>query len=148
MRWTEEQLADHQAKQGKDTFQQLIESKGVNPTEDVEHLAVAQYLNRLGLRWVHVPNEGKRSPKTGARLKAVGMRAGFPDICIFDAPPLNPCAKGVCIELKRQRGGKVTDDQRYWLAELGLRGWVTTVAEGANEAIEFLKAQGWRIEQR
>ena len=145
MRWTEEQLTDYQARQGKDHFQQLIESKGFNPSEDAEHLAVARYLNLLGLRFIHVPNEGKRSPKAGARLKAMGMKAGFPDFCIFDAPPLAPCAKGVCIELKRQKGGKVSDEQRYWLAELEIRGWRTTVAEGANEAIEYLRDLGWRI---
>lgn len=145
MRWTEEKLAEHQAKRGVDAFQTLIESKGFNPHEDVDHLAVARYLNLLGLLWQHSPNGGKRTPVAGAKLKQMGMRKGFPDFQIFDAPPLYPCAKGVCIELKRQKGGTVSDEQRYWLAELGRRGWLCTVAEGAGEAIEYLRGMGWHI---
>ena len=143
MRWSAEQLADYEARHGRDAFPALVASKGANPVEDVDHLAVARYLDLLGVLWQHSPNEGKRSPKTGAKLKQMGMRQGFPDFQIFDAPPLYPCAKGVIIELKRQKGGKVSDDQRYWLAELGRRGWVATVAEGANEALDYLRSLGW-----
>jgi len=142
---TEEELADYQAKRGKDTFQQLIESKGFNPTEDVEHLAVARYLNLLGVLWVHCPNEGKRSKAAGGRLKAMGMKAGFPDFLILDAPPYNHTCKGVAIELKRQKGGKVSDEQRQWLDDLRHRGWMAEVMEGANDAITWLRSLGWRI---
>lgn len=145
MRWTEEKLAEHQAKRGVDTFQALIESKGFNPAEDVDHLAVARYLDTLGLLWQHSPNSGKRNVVAGAKLKQMGMRRGFPDFQIFDAPPLHPNAKGVCIELKRARGGRVSDEQRYWLAELGLRGWLAEVCEGASEAITYLQGLGWVI---
>jgi hypothetical protein len=147
MRMTEEQLADLQARRGKDTFQQLINSKGFNPKEDVEHMAVARYLNLLGVLWVHVPNEGKRSKAAGARLKAMGMRPGFPDFLIFDRPPNHSGINGVAIELKRVKGGKVSPEQRECLDELLQRGWMAMVKEGANEAIEMLRTLGWRIEQ-
>jgi len=147
VRWSEEKLAEHLAKQGKDGFSDLVKSKGDNPREDVEHLAVAGYLNLLGICWQHSANEGKRSPREGAKLKALGLQPGFPDILILDAPPLHPCVKGAAIEMKRQRGGKVSDDQRKWLANLEQRGWLCMVAEGANEAIEWLRSMGWRIEK-
>ena len=52
----------------------------------------------------HIPNEGKRSRATGGRLRAEGLKAGVPDICL-------PVACGGChglyIELKRQHGGRL-----------------------------------------
>lgn len=30
----------------------------------------------------HIPNEGKRSLKEGARMKAEGLKAGVPDLCL------------------------------------------------------------------
>lgn len=30
----------------------------------------------------HVPNEGKRSAYTGARMRSEGLRAGVPDLCL------------------------------------------------------------------
>lgn len=142
---TEAELADLQARRGVDTFQDLIRANGFNPKEDVEHAAVCRYLDTLGILYMHAANEGKRSPRTGANLKRLGMRPGFPDLQIFDAPPLHPDAKGVCIEMKRTKGGKVSDEQRYWLAELGLRGWLAEVCEGANSAIGYLQSLGWKI---
>ena len=49
----------------------------------------------------HIPNEGKRSPQTGAKLKRMGLSPGVPDICL-------PVARGgysaLYIELKRTKG--------------------------------------------
>lgn len=144
-RFSEEWYVEHQAKQGKDAFQQIIDKAGFNPTEDVDHMAVARYLDILGILYIHVPSEGKRKPSTGAKLKAMGSPKGFPDFQIFDSPPLSPCCKGVCIELKRQKGGRVTDEQRRWLEALRQRGWMAEVMEGANAAITWLQSLGWRI---
>ena len=30
----------------------------------------------------HIPNEGKRPPATGARLKSMGLKSGVPDVCL------------------------------------------------------------------
>lgn len=144
--WSEEWLASHQAKQGKDAFQALIESKGFNPVESVDHLCVARYLDALNLFWLHIVNEGKRKGSTGAKLKAMGMKAGASDFLIFDAPPLYPCAKGVALELKRTKGGTVQDNQNEFLGKLKQRGWITAVTCGASETLEFLRGLGWRIE--
>lgn len=147
-RFTEEWYVQHQAKQGKDAFQQIIDRNGFNPHEEVDHMAVARYLDILGLLYIHVPSEGKRKKSTGGKLKAMGAPKGFPDFQIFDAPPLNPCAKGVCLELKRQKGGKITDDQRQWIEALRQRGWIAEISEGANAAIAWLQSLGWYIDKR
>jgi hypothetical protein len=143
--WSGSDLAAYNARQGKDAFQQLIDSKGFNPKEEVDHMAVARYLNTLGLFWLHVPNGGRRGKAEAGKLKAMGTLAGASDFIVFDAPPLLPCAKGVALELKRTKGGKVSEEQAAFLVKMEARGWVTCVAHGANEALDFLRGLGWRI---
>src|SRR5699024_2367061 len=62
----------------------------------------------------HVPNEGKRSARQGARMRAEGLRAGVPDICL---PVPRGGYSALYIELKAGRN-KPTDDQLAWLAAL------------------------------
>lgn len=83
------------------------------PSEGQLHRAVVKWLEwqeQLGrLTFAHVPNEGRRSRITGARLKALGMRAGFPDLVLF-----GHFGCGV-IELK-SKDGKVRPNQIEWAA--------------------------------
>lgn len=108
------------------------------PTEDQEQRIVAQFLDLIGFRWSHTPNEGKRNVINGARLKAAGMKRGCPDILIFDRPPDSDYV-GVAIELKRQKGGRLSDEQREWLDALSDRGWLARCCKGADEAIKFVR---------
>ena len=45
----------------------------------------------------HVPNEGKRSAITGARMKQAGLKAGVPDVCL---PTAHGGYIGLYIEMK------------------------------------------------
>ena len=82
-----------------------------------------------------IPNGGLRSKATAAKLKAEGVKAGVPDICL-------PVAKGeyhgLFIELKAGRN-KPTPTQVQWHARLSYEGYRVTVCWGwkaAREAIE------------
>ena len=92
-----------------------------------EHLvqkAIAQYLDMRGVCWFAVPNGGQRNKIVAAKLKAEGVKAGVPDICIIHdgmayflevkKPKTGDSAKGqlsknqkVMIEKIRQAGGEV-----------------------------------------
>jgi len=74
-----------------------------------------------------IPNGEARSRATGARLKAEGVSAGVPDLCIP--------AWGVWIEMKRaDNGGTVSASQRDWHDYLrGVRQTVI-VAHGCADA--------------
>jgi hypothetical protein len=112
-----------------------------SPTEAQEMAVLADYLDACGFLWCHVPNERKCSPRAGARLKRLGVKAGVPDVLIFDLPPhmdRRECA-GIAIELKRERGGALSDAQRQWLEELRKRRWIAEVCHGAQEAFELLQ---------
>ena len=119
------------------------------PTEREEQVKLAKYLDSLGLLWCHVPNEGhggygKGAQIKGARLRAEGLKSGVPDVLVF-----NQCSvvsdkeelhrAGCAIELKRQKGGRVSEDQKRWLEELEKRGWVCKVCKGFDEVHQVLK---------
>ena len=113
------------------------------PTEDQEQAAVAKFLDLIGVTWCHVPNGGARSKATAGRLKAHGVKAGVPDVLIFTPPPKRPGAVGVAIELKRVRGGRLSEEQKHWLEKLSVVGWITGRCNGAGEVIDFCKAMGY-----
>lgn len=79
----------------------------------------------------HIPNEGKRSAATGARMREGGMRKGVPDICL-PVPRGNYAA--LYIELKRRDGGRVSEDQRAWIDALNRAGNRAVICRGWDEA--------------
>ena len=105
------------------------------PTEKTEHLNVAQYLRFRGVMFNHSPNEGKRDIHTGAQLKQMGMRPGFPDFFIYEA---RNGYHGLAIELKRIKGGTVSVTQKQCLQELNDRGYKAEVARGFDEARKII----------
>ena len=113
------------------------------PTERQEQVRVTKLLDQLGLLWCHVPNEGhgrrgKEGAIRGARLRAEGLKSGVPDVLIFDKNS-RPGSVGLAIELKRVKGGRVSEDQKRWLEELEKRGWVCRVCRGFDEVHQVLK---------
>lgn len=83
----------------------------------------------------HIPNEGKRSHKTGERMKAEGLKSGVPDICL---PVACGGHHGLYIELKRVKNSRVTVAQMAWIEALTRQGYVAAVCRGADEAIELI----------
>ena len=126
-------------------------TKSKNPEEWTEaqiQRAIANVLDRLNISWCHVPNEGKRNKIAGNMLRAAGLKSGVPDILIFSKAPSKPQARGTAIELKRSKGGRVSDNQKDWLEKLDECDWHTAVCHGYDATIKelerlgFLKKQG------
>ena len=63
------------------------------------------------LTYLHVPNEGKRMPHTGAYLKAQGLRAGAPDLIVW--PKNKPTLQ---IELKSWTGRQSEAQKNFEVA--------------------------------
>lgn len=120
---------------------------GPVPLERQEQAAIAKWLDlALGsMGWCHVPNGGSRHRVEAARLTGQGVKAGVPDLLIFRRPPFRPEVRGVAIELKRRRGGRVSDEQRAWLTELAAEGWLAMTAHGWDEARAFLESLGFKL---
>lgn len=112
------------------------------PSEEHEQYVVVQWMEYRRITFIHVPNGGKRNYLTGAKLKAQGVKAGFPDLIIFDIPPKRPGYRGVAIEMKRL-DGRATEVQKEWLKKLKELGWFAVVCEGADKAIKVLEELGF-----
>lgn len=83
----------------------------------------------------HIPNEGKRSRLTGARLKEAGLKSGVPDVHL-------PVARGeyigLYIELKYGRN-KPTENQKRWLRALREARHLTAVCYGWEQAKDLIE---------
>ena len=79
----------------------------------------------------HIPNEGKRSIMQAMRMKAIGVKAGVPDLHL-------PCARapycGFWIEFKTAKG-KAAPKQLWWHAALLEQGHQVVVCRTVEEAV-------------
>lgn len=98
------------------------------PTEHVEQREFVSWFRKThkGVRIFAVPNGGARNITTAARLKAEGVSAGVPDLFIP--------AWMMWIEMKRQKGGSVSEDQKDWIKYMRGAGYIVLVCKGAEDA--------------
>jgi hypothetical protein len=116
------------------------------PLEDEEQIAVVQWLELVGLRFTAVPlSTYTKSWKQKTHNTYMGVRAGFPDMIVLIPPARAKDGRGrlLAVEMKRQRGGVVSEAQRAWIAALNGLGTPhveSVVAHGATEAIDYISA--------
>ena len=70
-----------------------------------------------------------------ASLKAQGHYSGIPDVVV-----LLGNGKTCFVELKRQKGGVVSEEQKKWIDYLNNKGYPAKVCKGCKEAIEFIES--------
>ena len=87
-----------------------------------------------------IPNQAVREANA-RHLVAQGVRAGVPDL--FLACPVGARA-GLWIELKRRSGGRLSPEQKDWIATLRGQGYTAEICEGWEAArhciLEYLAA--------
>jgi hypothetical protein len=94
-------------------------------------------LQRDGRRHaIHIPNEGKRSPRRGAQLKREGMRPGVSDIFI---PMAVAGWHGLWLELKAS-GKSPTPEQVTFLADMADQGYATGWTDSIDGALAIITA--------
>ena len=93
-----------------------------------------QFIPELKLIY-HVPNEGKRKQSTGEILKAAGLRAGVPDVCL---PVPRRGYAGLYIEMKYGKN-KPTKDQTDYMDGLRNENNYVQVAYSADAAREIIR---------
>ncbi len=91
---------------------------------------------RIGDYLHHSPNGGKRNLLEAKKFKAMGTKAGFPDLFLCIA---KNGYHGLFIELKTQKG-KVSPLQQTWLDRLNVEGYKAVVCYGIDEARQAIKA--------
>lgn len=84
----------------------------------------------------HIANGGSRGKAEAARFKAEGVKAGVPDLFL---PVARGPYHGLFIEMKRQKGGKVSDAQKAWISALTVQGYLAVVCYGWKDAAELIE---------
>lgn len=119
----------------------LTPPKPYIPKEYDEQVAVfswAKWCKLYGIDMMYATLNGVRLPIGLARkMKKAGLCAGPPDINIDAA---RGGFHGLRIEMKREKGGVVSDTQQEWHDRLRAEGYQVIVAEGASEAIAAIKS--------
>ena len=70
------------------------------------------------------------------RMKATGYKRGFPDVFVYEP---RGSFHGLAIELKKDKGGRVSTSQKEWVEALKIRGYKSVVAKGYDEAVNVLE---------
>jgi hypothetical protein len=110
------------------------------PYEDVEQERLVAWLDLMrnrhpGILFHSIPNGGWRHKATAVRLKATGAKPGVPDLFF---PVARQGFHGLYVEMKRTRGGAVSEGQRLWISALRANGYKAEVCKGAEEAMEII----------
>lgn len=122
-------------------------SKTNVPLEDDEAVVFADWLRAMQIPHTHIANEiggSTRVAKVRAlKAKRMGQTAGVWDYEIF-LPVKNidgevDAYQEIRIELKRAKGGTVSEAQKKWGEIYQLSGIPCAVCKGAEKAIEFVE---------
>jgi hypothetical protein len=108
------------------------------PKEHAIQIVVVQHLRTRaepGWYWFHPANGEHRDKRTAAKLKAMGVMPGVPDLVFFA-----PDGTFRCLELKR-RGRAPSPDQKAFLANAATNGWLCAWTSDLDEALRIL--EGW-----
>lgn len=99
----------------------------------VQHLRLLAPVNVI---WAHIPNGEHRSKRTGARLKALGVQRGIPDLMFVLAD-----GRAAFLELKA-RTGRLSPDQKAFGAKCEAMGVEYAVSADLDQALSILRAWG------
>jgi len=113
-------------------------SRAIRRPEQAIHRAVAQHLRTRavsGLVWFHVPNGGHRGKVEASILKSMGVRAGVSDFIFVHAGRI------FALELKAE-GGRATEAQMQFLADIDRAGAFTALPTGLSAALATLESWG------
>lgn len=106
------------------------------PTEHASQVAFIQWCRlherqHPALRWIYsCPNGGARHIAVARKLRAEGVRRGVPDLCL---PYPTGGYHGLYLEVKREKGGQVSPQQREWIGYLQDAGYFVAVCRGYEE---------------
>ena len=107
------------------------------PTESAEQIGFLNWWRMQfgSVRIFHIPNGGHRAISVARKMKDEGVCPGVPDLYV---PQWR-----LWIEMKRQKGGRLSPDQKDWIEYLEGVGDTVIVGKGAADAsrqvLEFVR---------
>lgn len=110
-----------------------IAKKNSTPLEFAEQKSLVKWLDLQHPHILYCASAGgmRTSQGTASKMKASGYKKGFPDLFIYE-----PRSRyhGLAIEMKRKKGGEVSEEQEKWIDGLNSRGYLAYVCYGFDEA--------------
>ena len=106
-------------------------SKTIIASEHIEQVRLVNWfkINFPDFIIFSIPNEGKRT--NGNRFVSTGLTKGISDLAI-----LLPNGKIVFMEMKKQKGGKLSDYQANFIKKCESLGHIALIGYGASDASE------------
>lgn len=105
------------------------------PSEEAEQVAFVQWLELMGVKYSAIPNSTfTKSWSVKNRNTRTGLRPGLPDLLVA-----LPGTGVIFIEMKRQKKGVVSKEQKDWIDTLNAcPGVQAFVCKGCDEAISTI----------
>lgn len=117
------------------------------PLEDAECIKFSQWLTLNKIPHCHIANESRSGSRSamirGAKLKRMGQSKGVWDYEIYI--PIKgitgtvDCYEICKVEMKRQKGGVVSPEQKQWQKIYEKAGIECKICKGADDAIDYIK---------
>jgi len=107
--------------------------------EEQNQIIVVNYLRKFkpDILFTTAGAAGERlSMMKAIRVKRMGYTAGTPDLMIFEA---RKKYHALFIEMKKTKGGVVSENQKAFLKKLNENGYKAVVCHGAQEAISEIE---------
>lgn len=124
-------------KTGKNVLQVPERSEDEIQISIINWATLQKYKGRpLAYYLIHPANGGYRKDKEAAKLKRMGVQAGYPDL-VLDIPKGG--YHGLRIELKKLKGGRTQDNQKERIAVLLEEGYYAVVCKGFQDATGTIK---------
>ncbi len=114
------------------------------PLEEWEQERAFQWIRANQIRYPQLQlaygtlNGVRLVPKLRTKMYLQGNRKGVPDM-VFPFKSVDGVFPGLYIELKRVKGGKVSEDQKNYHELLRGQGFLVVVCKGHVDAIETIK---------
>lgn len=109
------------------------------PSESQEGDQLVAYLRWRGIPFTHIPNEtgsSEEAKRRAVRMKRQGVSRGFPDYVIA-----LPDVGMLYIELKRQKGSRVSPEQQAWVDVINrCPNAEAHICHGARAAIDVIES--------
>lgn len=116
--------------------------KNTTPLEKEEQIEFVNYCEMNNITVVHIANEFISRNYANSfsyirSMKKQGYRIGIPDLLVL-AKNKSQTHEALFIEMKRQKGGVLRDEQKEWIERLDNEGYCVGVAKGCQSAINIL----------
>lgn len=123
-------------------------AKNSSPNEAEEQIQFVDYCKVIGIRAVstqngtYIPDSKDENGNSNFnkfayinRQKRMGLDEGFPDLIVFAKNSQHCC---LFLEMKRQKGGVVSEEQKEWIQWLDENDYAVGVAYGYDSAVRIL----------